>query len=104
MKFMVGDIVTRKSYQHDILFKIIEIDQNNVFLKGIDVRLIADSSIDDLVKVVEEIDYYKEDRQLLQRAKDHLNLDRSEYFYLPGKILHIEADNFLSNHNKILIK
>ncbi len=93
MKFMVGDVVTRKSHQHDILFKIIEIDHNNVFLKGIDVRLIADSSIDDLVKVVDEIDFYKEDRLLIQKAKDHLNLDRSEYFYLPGKILHIDADN-----------
>ena len=33
MKFSVGDIVTRKSYNNDILFRIIEIDRNNVFFK-----------------------------------------------------------------------
>jgi len=92
MKFSVGDIVTRKSYNNDILFRIIEIDRNNVFLKGIDVRLIADSLMDDLVKVVDEIDLHREDRILMQKAKNSLNLDRSEYFYLPGKILHIDAD------------
>lgn len=92
MKFMVGDIVTRKSYNNDILFRIIEIDKNNAFLKGIDIRLIADSVIDDLVKVVDEVDIYREDRLLIQKAKNSLNLDRSEYFYLPGKILHIDAD------------
>lgn len=93
MKFMVGDIVTRKSYHNDILFKIIEIDGDKVFLKGIDVRLIADSDVDDLVKVIENTDLYKEDRILTQRARNQLNLDRSEYFYLPGKILHIDADS-----------
>lgn len=92
MNFVVGDIVTRKSYNNDILFRIIEIDHNNVFLKGVDVRLIADSSIDDLVKVIDEIDSSREDRLLVQKAKNSLNLDRSEYFYLPGKILHIDAD------------
>ena len=92
MNFVVGDIVTRKSYNNDILFRIIEIDHNNVFLKGVDVRLIADSSVDDLVKVVDEIDSSREDRLLVQKAKNRLNLDRSEYFYLPGKILHIDAD------------
>lgn len=93
MKFMVGDIVTRKSYHNDIVFKIIEIDGNKVFLKGIDVRLIADSDMDDLVKVMENTDLYKEDRILTQKARNQLNLDRSEYFYLPGKILHIDADS-----------
>lgn len=93
MKFMIGDIVTRKSHNNDILFKIIEIDENKVFLKGIDVRLVADSDIDDLVKVVDKVDLLKEDRYLTKKAKNDLNLDRSEYFYLPGKILHIDADN-----------
>lgn len=93
MKFMIGDVVTRKSHNNDILFKIVEIDENKVFLKGVDVRLIADSDIHDLVKVVDKVDFFKEDRFLTEKAKNHLNLDRSEYFYLPGKILHIDADN-----------
>ena len=93
MKFMIGDIVTRKSHNNDILFKINEIDNNNVYLKGIDVRLVADSDISDLVKVVEDFDIYKEDRILTERIKSNINLDRSEFFYLPGKILHLDADN-----------
>ncbi len=91
MKFKIGDIVTRKSYNNDIIFKIIEIDNSQVYLKGIDVRLVADSDISDLVKVEEKIDY--NDDILIERAKGDLRLDRSEYFYLPGKVLHIDSDS-----------
>ena len=95
MKFMIGDVVTRKSHNNDILFKIIEIDSDIAYLKGLDVRLVADSLITDLVKVVdkEDDDLYQDDTVLTKRAISNLNLDRSEYFYLPGKILHIDADN-----------
>ena len=52
----VGDIVVRKSYGKDIIFRIIgfEIDQRNqkiAILKGVAFRIIADSGIDDLEKV-----------------------------------------------------
>lgn len=52
----IGDIVARKSYDKDIVFRIIgfEIDENNrkiAILKGIAYRIIADSSIDDLEKI-----------------------------------------------------
>ncbi|MCI8547274.1 MAG: sporulation peptidase YabG [Bacilli bacterium] len=95
MKFMIGDIVTRKSHDNDILFKIIEIDNSKALLKGIDVRLVADSDLDDLVKMVDtdQNKLHQEDTTLTKRAISSLDLDRSEYFYLPGKILHIDADN-----------
>lgn len=87
MNIKVGDYVTRKSYDNDIIFKVIRIENDNYFLKGNDVRLLADSFIDDLILInkskinkndeIEEID----------------NLERSEFFYLPGKILHIDGDS-----------
>ena len=48
--FKIGDYVTRKSYNNDILFVIVNINDNIADLKGIDVRLYADSSLDDLEK------------------------------------------------------
>ncbi len=89
----VGDLVTRKSHNHDMVFKIIEINGHVAILKGYNVRLIADSDLDDLeisrVSVSELVD---EDRNLFDRMSDLSKLDRDEYFYIPGKILHIDAD------------
>lgn len=48
MDFNVGDLVTRESYNNDIVFKIDSINENNATLKGVAVRLIADSPISDL--------------------------------------------------------
>ena len=48
MIFKIGDLVTRNSYHNDLLFKIIDIEDNIAYLKGIDVRLYADSELDDL--------------------------------------------------------
>ena len=47
----INDIVSRKSYNHDILFKIIDIKENKAILHGLNFRLIADSDISDLEKV-----------------------------------------------------
>ena len=81
----IGDYVSRKSYNNDIVFEVIGINKEIVKLKGVDVRLIADAPISDLVTC--------------ERGKcDDFNpgvidsLDRNEYFYLPGKVLHIDAD------------
>ena len=46
--FQIGDLVTRKSYDNDIVFKIIEIQDKNFILKGVVVRLFADSPLEDL--------------------------------------------------------
>ena len=87
--FKVGDLVTRNSYDNDIIFKIIRIEEDNYYLKGTCVRLFADSNGDDLEKYEEKID--KEEEAFLNRIKPEI-LDRNDYFYLPGKILHIDSD------------
>ena len=89
--FKIGDYVTRKSYGNDILFVIVDITDDIAYLKGHDVRLYADSYLDDLVLVTEK-ENNSDDRNDALKIKDMLKLDRSEYFYLPGKILHIDGD------------
>lgn len=85
MNFKIGDYVTRNSYDNDVVFVIVDIKRDVVILKGTDIRLIADSSIEDLV--------------LSDRNEEHEELDESldrsndDYFYLPPKILHIDGDN-----------
>ncbi len=90
MNFREGDLVTRISHNHDIVFKIVSIDGDVAFLKGVDLRLYADSSITDLVKASVPSDT---DEQILQKNLRDLQMDRSQYFYLPGKILHIDGDS-----------
>src|SRR5574344_482072 len=108
MLFNVGDLVTRSSHNNDIIFKIMEIKDNIVILKGVNIRLIADSNISDLNHYEEsEAFVTKDDRTLLEKMESFKELNRDEYFYLPGKILHIDADkeyldrcmNFYKNMN-----
>lgn len=86
--FQLGDLVTRKSYDHDIVFKIVGIKEDNYVLKGVFVRLFADSPKEDL-KIYNEL----EDDDFLPDIDGYRNLERNEYFYLPGRILHIDGDN-----------
>lgn len=89
MPIKKGDIVTRKSYNHDTLFKVMNVKGDTCYLKGIDVRLYADSKIDDLtIATKEDQERLEEDEEI---EEDDF-LDRSEFFYLPGKILHLDGD------------
>ena len=90
MDIKVGDFVTRISHHHDMIFKVIDIDGDICYLKGTDARLYADSDIDDLVKTTFKA---SDDKEEVDRIKEGINLDRDDYFYLPGKILHIDGDN-----------
>ncbi len=90
MLFQVGDIVTRNSHQNDTFFVIVEIEGNIAYLKGINLRLYADSDLNDLVKV--EGKDVVDDERITDSITSDLNLDRSEFFYLPGKVLHIDGD------------
>ena len=67
-----------------------EINGNVALLKGVDLRLYADSSVDDLVISKEE--EAQEDKKIIEANLRGLNMDRNKYFYLPGKILHIDGD------------
>ena len=88
MDIKKGDYVTRNSYKNDTVFKVINIKEDMYYLKGVDVRLYADSPKNDLVKVIKE----EEKEDYSNRVADKLLLDRNEYFYLPGKILHFDGD------------
>ena len=87
MNYKIGDLVTRISHNNDLLFKIKTINDNICILEGVNIRLIADSNIDDL-KHSNNID---DDSEFLSRIEP-IKIDRDDYFYLPGKILHIDSD------------
>ena len=83
----IGDIVSRNKYNNDTLFRVIKIENNICFLCGVEVRLCADSDISDLKK--ENMLKIEDDERILEE----LNFDkRDDYFYIPGKILHIDGD------------
>lgn len=84
----VGDYVTRKSYQNDIVFRVIEVQGDNFILSGACIRLMADSPVSDLMLYDEEI----EEDDFGDTIIEYKTLDRREYFYLPGKVLHIDGD------------
>ncbi|ABR32576.1 MULTISPECIES: sporulation peptidase YabG [Clostridium] len=111
----IGDIVVRKSYNKDITFKIIDIKDSggkyNIILKGINIRIIADASLDDL-EMAEE-DTGSQDKILNTRVNEAIKKamilrgdlrDKVEkspkiktknelMFGRPGKILHVDGDS-----------
>ncbi len=91
MELKRGDLVTRNSYNHDTVFKITNIKNEIYYLKGTEIRLFADAPLDDLVKYIPSTEI------TIEEPDDEIILDRSEYFYLPAKILHIDGDYRLSN-------
>lgn len=115
-KIKVGDIVARKSYGFDILFKVSEIKHNgkeNVYtLKGICYRIEADAPESDLH--IEPDQRIREYNMRLNRVVDKKFRDLKEFrrfggskkifyrdtpkdsaqkFSVPGKVLHIDGDN-----------
>ena len=89
----VGDIVSRNKYNNDTLFRVEKIEDDIYYLCGISIRLCADSELSDLKKE----DSINEDRSNEEKFLEELNNDkksyRDDYFYIPGKILHIDGDN-----------
>ncbi len=89
----IGDIVSRKSHNHDILFKIVRVKPDGyVDLKGLTLRLKADAPIDDLTKAYPARDEnLAETRERLISARkrtgklvERINTWRQTY--IPGKI------------------
>ena len=79
----IGDLVTRKKYNNDIVFKIIKIENNIVYLKGENIRLKADAFISDLV-------LYKES---LKEEENILDLVRNSRL-INGCVLHLDGDEY----------
>ncbi|MFD1849269.1 sporulation peptidase YabG [Oceanobacillus bengalensis] len=112
MVFSSGSLVTRKSYNNDILFRVVEIKKDKANLYGEDIRLEADAPIDDLVQInerelekrrkkeeeKEEFSYrlFRQDYQLMKDKREYQSTDGyqsyTKYFQIPAKVLHLDGD------------
>lgn len=101
-----GDIVTRNSYQNDILFYVEKIIDDNrgkiAILKGITIRIEADSPVEDLK--LSKDNGIKDNFNLLEKRVENFNNfeDRSGSKY--GKILHIDGDKNYSEKTELYYK
>lgn len=110
------DVVARRSYNCDILFKVIDFYESNgqkfAVLYGEDFRLVADSPYDDLivvnqnerVKLTEEyrsieeqsLRLFTQDVDLLKQRQEYEvsggYSKTTNYFQIPGKVLHLDGD------------
>ena len=97
-----GDLVSRISYKNDIVFIVEKIIGDIAYLKGYEVRLCADAKISDLLIYKKEI---KDENRFYNYLDDIKTYERDNYFYIPGKILHIDGDeNYLSKSMKFYKK
>ena len=104
----IGDIVARKSYNKDILFRVKNIIKTNngeiAILIGIIERVEADSELSDLEKVNE--DRIQEDLNNIQKKIEgkinqfsQLRNKSKNKYVITGKILHLDGDSCLENKN-----
>jgi len=75
----IGDYVVRKKYKKDILFEIFDIKNDIYYLRGVELRLIADSELDDL-----------ELSEIQPQVEDHFSLQKQPM--IKGKVLHLDGD------------
>lgn len=114
-KIKKGDIVGRKSYHKDILFivdRIIKISNGKAIamLKGLNIRIQADSDIDDLElidkKVIEESERKLDKRFEARLQKYEFQSEKIGYFkrsnkiIYTGKILHLDGDSSIVENNQ----
>lgn len=115
------DIVARRSYNCDILFRVTDIKEANgrkiAILYGEDIRLIADAPCEDLVTInqnerskltqeyrsLEEqsLRLFTQDLDLLKQKQEYETTGgyakTSNYFQIPGKVLHLDGDESYLN-------
>ncbi len=127
--FKVGDIVARRSYNYDILFRITAINNNIAELVGITVRIVADAPEFDLKYIsVEEIEkrmtnlersrsvrrnrcYSNMNKKYMSGMREKKILEDNPNTYVkekilkkPGIILHIDGDLEYSNKSREIYK
>lgn len=98
-----GDIISRNSYENDIMFyvkKILKLanGQKIAILKGIDVRVEADAPVEDL-KIVGKEEQIKREKEFEKRIINKIqkekiiehNSRRKEIIHT-GRILHLDGD------------
>lgn len=92
--FYKDELVTRKSYNNDIVFKIQSINNDYVTLVGYNIRLLADCYIDDLTSY-----------DMTRDVEEDIVLPIKASNYLKGKILHLDSDsNYLKRSMKLYEK
>lgn len=93
-----GNLVVRKSYGGDIIFKIENMIREYAILRGVEYRLLADSPLIDLIPVpkIDETRLFSSHSQadkfirLVAREREE---NRNQMFFdLPGRILHLDGD------------
>ena len=77
-----GDIVSRSSHNHDIIFVITNIDGNIAYLRGLYIRLSADT----------DLNRYNESK--MEYQKNIINTYKKKIGHITGKILHLDSDPF----------
>ncbi|WP_067729715.1 sporulation peptidase YabG [Oceanobacillus damuensis] len=112
MGITTGELVTRKSYNHDLLFRVAAIKKDIAIIQGAEMRLEADAPMDDLViangrelikrqekeKEKEEFSYrlFRQDFQLMKEKRTYQSTDgylnEGKFFQLPAKVLHLDGD------------
>lgn len=79
MNLQRGDIVTRYSYDHDLLFRVQSIDQDQVQLYGENFRLEVDAPIDDLKIVIQE-EKKRVEQSIIHKEHESYRLFRQDYY------------------------
>lgn len=117
MKFLIGDLVTRVSYRHDIIFRVSSQEGDTVILHGEDVRLKADAPVHDLISIEQrELDkrrkkekekeeasfrLFRQDYQLMKEKREYQSTEGfsypAQYFQIPAKVLHLDGDKIYLN-------
>lgn len=109
----IGDMVVRKSHNKDIVFRIVGFVEDDsrkkmAVLKGVALRILADSYIDDLERI-EDYDIhryiidrevesllYKVLRDMKEKEKKYYrqtNTNATNTYGKPGKVLHLDGDS-----------
>lgn len=120
-KIKKGDIVGRKSYNKDVLFvveRVIHSSNGNAIaiLKGLNIRIQADSNIDDL-ELMDKEAIAKSDERIQKRfaktLERHIELEynkkenwlkRSSKVIYTGKILHLDGDRRYSEKSNMFYR
>lgn len=116
MDIKINDIVGRRSYNCDLLFRVIDIQKQNgqtvAILYGEDFRLVADAPYQDLVvlnqserkkhseeyRTLEEqsLRLFTQDVELLRERREYAATGGyakpNNYFQIPGRVLHLDGD------------
>lgn len=112
MSFSIGELVTRISHEHDLLFRIASVSKDIAIVHGEDIRLAADAPLGDLMhvekrdlqkrkqrekeQVASSYRLFRQDYQLMKDERDYHtnggNQNTIKVFHIPAKVLHIDGD------------